>query len=62
MVDLSRVMERDVDAFAVALDFLTMSLSSISKEDVICVLNRGETFWTLNCLVEPNSKAREIAT
>jgi hypothetical protein len=44
LVDLSRVMERDVDAFAVALDFLTMSLSSISKEDVICVLNRGETF------------------
>ena len=35
LLDLSLVMERDVDAFTVAFDFFTISYSSISKEDVI---------------------------
>jgi hypothetical protein len=44
LLDFSRVIDREVEAFAVALDFLTISLSSISNDDVICVLNWGETF------------------
>jgi hypothetical protein len=44
LLDLSRVMEREVDALAISFDFLTISLSSLSKEEVIWVLNRGDTF------------------
>lgn len=64
----SRVMDRDVDALAIAVPFGFVSIncfSLLSKEEVIWVLNRGDTFYaaTLNCLVDaPNSKARVIPT
>ena len=54
------MIDREVEALATALDLFTINLSSISKEDVIWVLNLGEIFCALNCRFEPNSKARVI--